>query len=71
MIGDDNGQIKIYNFSSLSLVNSFQAHSRQIWRIKQSPFKTNANTNYVATCSNDGTVKTWNVSSMTRLFSSL
>jgi WD40 repeat protein len=57
VIGDFNGQIKIYNQNSL--VNSFQAHSNQINRIKQSPF----NTNYVATCSNDQTVKIWNVSS--------
>ncbi len=60
MIGDVNGQIKIYNFSSLSLVNSFQAHSSNINRIKQSPFNTNTNTNYVATCSHDNTVKIWN-----------
>jgi WD40 repeat protein len=57
--GDYSGQIKIYNFSSLSLVNSFQAHSNSLNRIKQSPF----NTNYVATCSYDKTVKIWNVSS--------
>jgi len=57
VIGDSNGQIKIYNSSSL--VNSFQAHSSRINRIKQSPF----NTNYVATCSGDATVKIWNVSS--------
>jgi len=43
----------------LSLVNSFQAHSSYINRIKQSPFKIN----YVATCSLDATVKIWNVSS--------
>jgi WD40 repeat protein len=60
VIGDRDGQIKIYNsLSSLSLVNSFQAHSDWIIRIKQSPF----NTNYVATCSGDKTVKIWNVSS--------
>ena len=59
MIGDTNGQIKIYNSSPLSLVNSFKAHSYQINRIKQSPF----NTNYVATSSEDKTVKIWNVSS--------
>jgi WD40 repeat protein len=59
VIGDANGQIKIYNSSSLSLVNSFQAHSNLISRIKQSPF----NTNYVAICSSDYTVKIWNVSS--------
>jgi WD40 repeat protein len=41
------------------LVNSFQAHSNSIYRIKQSPF----NTNYVATCSFDRTVKIWTVSS--------
>jgi WD40 repeat protein len=58
------GQIKIYNGnSSLALVNSFKAHSNRINRIKQSPFNTNTNTNYVATCSHDGTVKIWNFSS--------
>ena len=41
------------------MVNSFKAHSNSIYRIKQSPF----NTNYVATCSEDKTVKIWNVSS--------
>jgi WD40 repeat protein len=56
VIGDENGQIKIYNHNYL--VNSFQAHSSSINRIKQSPF----NTNYVATCSYDRTVKIWNVS---------
>jgi WD40 repeat protein len=60
VIGDWNGQLKIYDGnSSLSLVNSFKAHSSDIFRIKQSPF----NTNYVATCSWDKTVKIWNVSS--------
>ncbi len=43
----------------MSLVNSFQAHTDDINRIKQSPF----NTNYVATSSNDITVKIWSVSS--------
>jgi COMPASS component SWD3 len=57
VIGDAKGQIQIYNQNSL--VNSYQAHSSHINRIKQSPF----NTNYVATCSNDKTVKIWNVSS--------
>jgi WD40 repeat protein len=61
VIGDFYGQIKIYNQNSL--VNSFRAHSSQINRIKQSPFNTNTNTNYVATCSNDTKVKIWNVSS--------
>jgi WD40 repeat protein len=59
VIGDGNGQIKMYNQNSL--VNSFQAHSSGINRIKQSPF--NTNTNYVATSSEDKTVKIWNVSS--------
>jgi WD40 repeat protein len=57
VIGDRNGQIKIYNQDSL--VNSFKAHSSDIWRIKQSPF----NTNYVATSSDDTTVKIWNAAS--------
>jgi WD40 repeat protein len=43
----------------VSLVQSFQAHSSKINRIKQSPFK-NLNSNYVATCSYDRTVKIWN-----------
>jgi len=60
VIGDTSGQIKIYNTSSSSLVNTVQAHSDSINRIKQSPF----NTNYVATCSFDYTVKIWNVSSL-------
>jgi WD40 repeat protein len=47
----------------LSLVDSFQAHSSWINRIKQSPFNTYTNTNYVATCSDDKTVKIWNISS--------
>ncbi len=45
----------------MSLVKSYKAHSSSINRIKQSPF--NTNTNYVATCSADKTVKIWNVSS--------
>ncbi len=48
----------------MAFVNSFQGHSSQysaIWRIKQSPF--NTNTNYVATSSQDATVKIWSVSS--------
>ncbi len=47
----------------MSLVNSFQTHSAPINRIKESPFNANTNTNYVATCSDDNTVKIWNVSS--------
>jgi WD40 repeat protein len=63
VIDDGSGQIKIYNSSSLSLVNSFKAHSYHINRIKQSPFNTNTKTNYVATGSADKTVKIWTVSS--------
>jgi WD40 repeat protein len=49
----------------LSLLNSFKAHLNVIIRIKQSPFNTNnTNTNYVATCSIDETVKIWDVSSL-------
>jgi WD40 repeat protein len=63
-IGDMNGLIQNYILEdisySLSIINSFQAHSDSIWRIKQCPFNTNSN--YVATCSSDGTVKIWNVS---------
>ncbi len=64
MIGDQLGQIKINNQnSSLAFVNSFKAHSSWIYRIRQSPFHTNPNTNYVATCSRNETVKIWNISS--------
>jgi len=60
VIGDDSGQIKIYNStSSLAFVTSFKAHSSYIYRITQSPF--NTDTNYVATCSQDATIKIWNV----------
>jgi WD40 repeat protein len=59
VIGDTIGTLKVYNYSSssLSFLKTFQAHSSNIIRINQSPF----NTNYVATCSNDATVKIWNV----------
>jgi WD40 repeat protein len=57
VIGDSVGQIKIYNSSPL--LYSIQAHLGGILRIKQSPF----NSNYVATCSQDKTVKIWTVSS--------
>jgi WD40 repeat protein len=61
VIGDQLGQISIYNQSSLSLIRSFQGHSDAIYRIKQSPF----NANLVATCSWDSTVKIWNMSDLT------
>jgi hypothetical protein len=41
----------------MSLVNSFQGHFNEINKIKQCPF----NTNYVATCSYDRTIKIWYV----------
>jgi WD40 repeat protein len=64
VIGDWIGQLEIYSQnSSLTLVNSFEAHSGSIVRIKQSPFNKNSNTNYVATYSADKTIKIWNVSS--------
>ncbi len=44
-------------------MNSFQALSNDINRIKESPFNTNTNRNYVGTSSDDRTVKIWNVSS--------
>ena len=54
-IGDVNGQIAVYNSSSLQLVNTFQAHLGGITRIKQLP------NGYVATCSHDSTAIIWNV----------
>ena len=64
VIGDDLGRIKIYDASSLSFINSFQAHSGWIHRILESPFIQNKkNSNYIATCSQDGTVKIWDSSS--------
>ncbi len=60
VIGDSNGYLKIYNnsnSSSLSLVNSFQGHSSNIRKIKQSPF--NSTSNFVATCSSDTIAKIW------------
>ncbi len=61
--GDALGKMSIYfsSSSSWSLVNSFQGHSQEIYRIKQSPFIETSN--YVASCSEDLTVKIWNVSS--------
>ncbi len=48
--------MKVYN-ESFGLLNSFQAHTQAINRIKQSPF----NNDLVATCSYDFTVKIWNI----------
>ena len=54
-IGDNVGQMKVYNSISMLLLNSFSAHSNFINRIKQLP------NGYVATCSIDNTAKIWNV----------
>ena len=50
-----NGQLNVYDETSLSLVQSIQAHTQQINRIRQSPFSPY----YVVTCSNDWLVKVW------------
>jgi WD40 repeat protein len=60
-IGDAYGVIKINNndnsSSAMAIIYSFQAHSSLIIWIKPSPF----NSNLVATCSEDKSVKVWNV----------
>ncbi len=59
-------EIRVYNSESLlSLVNSFQAHSSNILRIKPSPFKNDdiLFRNYVATSGFE--IKIWNVLSAT------
>jgi len=50
----------VYDGRSFGLLNSFQAHNNAINRIKQSPFQ---NDDLVATCSDDKTVKLWNLTS--------
>jgi len=52
-IADWNGKIKVYDERAKNLV-SFQAHSHAIFRIKLLP------NGFVATCSDDYTVKIWN-----------
>ena len=60
-IGNGNGQIQVYSSSSSQfLINSFQAHSNTIYRIKQLP------NGYVATCSWDYTAKIWNVTTINK-----
>jgi hypothetical protein len=49
------------------LITSFKGHSSAILRIKQSPF--NKTSNYVATCSDDRTVKIWNSWTLFRTYS--
>ena len=64
MIGDDSGMLRVYNDEqefNLIVVASFQAHSKGITRIKQSPF----NNNFIVTCSKDNTVKVWNQTNWT------
>jgi WD40 repeat protein len=46
------------------LLNSFQAHTAIVYRIKQSLFNNNNNIDLVATCSGDKTVKIWNISNV-------
>jgi WD40 repeat protein len=55
VIGDQSGQIKIYNFGSWTLTYYIQAHNNVINRIMPSPFN---NGEYVATCSY-AEVKIW------------
>ena len=57
VVGSYNGHLKIYN-KNLELVKSIQTHTDRIWRIKQSPFN---NAKYIATCSSDKTIKTWDL----------
>ena len=53
-IGDNsNGMIKVFSGDGFSSEISFQAHTNTIYRIKQLP------NGYVATCSEDSTVKIW------------
>jgi WD40 repeat protein len=67
-VSNNVGKMNIYNVSissssssSVSLINSFQAHTFGYWvvRIKQCPF----NSNLVATSGQDWTIKIWNVDS--------
>ena len=56
--------IRVYDGSNQgSIISSFEAHANIINRIKQSPF----NNQYVATCSDDKTVKIWDSSDGTLL----
>ncbi len=48
--------MKIYDASSWSMITTFQADSKSIYKIVQSRFKSE----FVATCSQDRTVKIWN-----------
>ena len=64
VIGDHSGLIRVYDGSNQgSIISSFEAHANIINRIKQSPF----NNQYVATCSDDKTVKIWDSSDGTLL----
>jgi len=59
-IGDESGKIEVYD-KSLILIKSFTANGDKINRIKQSPFSED----FVATCSEDKSVKIWNVTTTT------
>ena len=63
-IGDSEGFVQVYDeTSNFSLATSFQAQRDFIWRIRQSPYKTNS---YVVTASGffDNTVKIWSSSDL-------
>jgi COMPASS component SWD3 len=62
LIGYRNGSIKVYN-QSFAFLNSFQAHTGFINRIKQYPFSINNSNDYVATCSSNKTVRIWSTNS--------
>ncbi len=62
VVGDysTGGLIKVYN-DVFGLLNSFQAHTSWVNRIKQTPFQNN---DFVATCSFDKKAKIWNKSNI-------
>jgi len=59
-IGSDSGTVNIYN-ADLTNTNSFQAHTNTINGIKLLP------NGFVATCSDDSTLKMWNPSNWNRI----
>ena len=54
--------MKVYDGTSMVLIKSFQAHTNGITRIKQLP------NGYAVTCSEDMTVKIWNLTTNTMKF---
>ncbi len=57
--GSGTGLLNVYN-ENLELVNSFKAHTNNIYRIKQSPYANG----YVATVAADAKVKIWNITNI-------